>query len=243
MNMLIKRIGAGCLAGFLIVQILTAPSFAFFKPALAFENDLPVIVIDAGHGGIDGGAVGSGDVIEKNINLPISLYLGDLLSAGGFNVQYTRTEDVSIHDSFAKTVRQMKVSDIKNRLKMVENNTDSILISVHQNKFNIKSCKGAQVFYGGKNEQSKMLAEVVKETFTGILQPDNTRAVKKAGKELYLINNCTHTAVLVECGFISNPDEAKLLSTPEYQKQVSFTIYCAIVKYLDAKKSGDTKST
>ncbi len=173
------------------------------------------IILDPGHGGIDGGAVGVDGLVEKDINLEIALTLRSMLEMSGFEVLMTRETDISIHDPSAKTVKQQKTSDLKNRLKMTQENPDAIFVSIHQNQFPQGKYKGAQVFYGRKNEQSKVLAELLQATMVEQLDRSNRRKCKEGGKELYLLYESEVPAVLVECGFVSNPEEAALLSTEE----------------------------
>ena len=191
------------------------------------------IILDPGHGGIDGGAIGVDGLVEKDINLEIALTLRSMLEASGFEVLMTRETDISIHDPSAKTIKQQKTSDLKNRLKMTQENPDAIFVSIHQNQFPQGKYKGAQVFYGRKNEQSKVLAELVQATMIEQLDHTNKRKCKEGGKELYLLYESEVPTVLVECGFVSNPEEAALLATEEYRKKVAFYIYSSLMKYTE----------
>lgn len=194
-----------------------------------FEDN--VIVLDPGHGGIDGGAVGKNGCLEKDINLSVCLYLRDILTVNGYNVVMTRESDISVHDEGLKKISQIKTSDIKNRLKLIESYDNAIALLIHQNEFAEEKYHGAQMFYGRKNEESKPLAEAMQKSFVSLLQPDNTRQIKPSTKAVYIINNAKNPIVLVECGFISNYNEAKNLTDEEYQKKVAFTIYNGIVEY------------
>lgn len=195
-----------------------------------------VIIIDPGHGGIDGGAVGVNGTTEKDINLAISLKLRDILTGAGYTVVMTRDTDISIHDEDAQTVRQKKVSDLRKRLAMTKLYEKSILISVHQNALGAHRVTGAQVFYSPNNPESKVFAEALQTEFNANLQRDGKdKTVTKAGKNLYLFYNAQNIAVLCECGFLSNADEERTLNTPEYQERVAFAIFSGLVKYLDAK--------
>ena len=188
------------------------------------------VVIDAGHGGEDGGATANG-VVEKDINLSIALSLADMLRAAGFDVIMTRTEDVSIYDESAKSLKDKNRSDILNRLKIANENPNAIMVSVHQNKFEQSRYSGAQMFYGKNNEWSKPLAECIQQSFIDQIQPNNTRVIKPITSSVYLINNAQTPAVLVECGFLSNQEEAAKLSDDTYQKQVAFTIFTGILSF------------
>ena len=191
----------------------------------------PIVIIDAGHGGVDGGAVAVDGTSEKNINLSIAKKLEALLKFYGFNVIMTRTEDVMTSDSDAVTIRQKKVSDIHNRFKIIENNPDSIFISVHQNKFDDSSQWGTQVFYSGNNPNSKILAQSIQDSIVNTIQKNNKRVVKKTGTEIYLLYHAQSPAVLVECGFISNYNDLKMLKTEEYQSKIAMLIADGILKY------------
>ncbi|MBC8545413.1 N-acetylmuramoyl-L-alanine amidase [Clostridiaceae bacterium NSJ-31] len=194
-------------------------------------ESLPTIVIDAGHGGIDGGAVGVHKEIEKDINLAIATTLNTMLQAGGYPTVMVRNSDISIHDPQYTSVRQQKVSDIKNRLKLAEETPNAIYISIHQNQFEQSQYHGAQMFYSVNNPESQILAETLRMQFKTLLQPENERETKPAQKNLYILHHATCPAVLVECGFLSNPDEASLLATEDYQRQVAFTIYTGLLNY------------
>lgn len=189
-----------------------------------------VIVLDSGHGGIDGGAQ-AGDILEKEINLAIALKLRDMLTSMGYEVIMTRETDISLHDADKTTVKSQKTSDLKNRLKIIEENPDCLFISIHQNKFNDTSCKGAQMFYGKNNPNSQLLAQSIQDNIVNMLQPENTRAIKKGESNLFLLYKAQVPAVLIECGFLSNPQESKLLSDDEYQSKLAFAILTAIMQY------------
>ena len=191
----------------------------------------PTIVIDAGHGGEDGGAEGKSKLLEKEINLNISKQLQNLLQASGFRVVMTRTEDVSIGDPSLGTIKERKVSDLHNRLKIIEAQGDCIFISIHQNHFSDGRYSGAQMFYSLNNEKSKELAECIKSRVVSLLQPENKRECKPATSSIYLLWQTEVPAVLVECGFLSNDSEAQKLNDPDYQKQMAFSIYSGFMDY------------
>jgi len=199
------------------------------------SSETPVVIIDPGHGGMDGGATSqSGSVIEKDINLSISLKLRDFFLLNGFQVLMTRDTDKSIHDSTAVTLKQQKTSDIKNRLKMLNNTPNSVFLSIHQNFFEQSKYWGAQIFYSPNTEESAALADFLQASFITRLQPESKRQIKEAGSSLYILKNAKKPAVLVECGFLSNPDEAEKLSTEEYQNQIAFTIFSGYMEYLQS---------
>ena len=202
-------------------------------PTIAQMNNLPVIIIDPGHGGLDGGAVGVDNIIEKDINLNLSLTLRDIFLVSGFEVVMTRDTDVSIYDDGVTGTRNQKVSDLHNRLALIEQYPNAIVISIHQNKFGQSSSKGTQVFYSPNHAGSERLAEILQAGFIRNLQPQNNRQKKQAGKNLYLMTESRCPAVLVECGFLSNSDEAHRLLDPEYQAQVAFTVFSSVMEYLE----------
>ena len=205
-------------------------------PASADEgSDEFVIILDPGHGGVDGGAVGANGTVEKRINLEIALRLRDMLADAGYTVIMTRCEDISIHDSSADTIKEQKVSDMHNRLELTRLYPNSLLVSIHQNTLSDPSVTGAQVFFSPNNEKSAVLAQSIQDVFNEGIQPDALRVTKKAGKNLYLFYNAQNVAVLCECGFLSNPDEERLLCSPEHQDRVAFCVYSGILKYLAAE--------
>ncbi len=190
------------------------------------------IIVDAGHGGEDGGAIGLDGTVEKNINLDIALKLEKLLKFYGFNVIMTRTQDVMTCDDGLDSLRKRKVSDIHNRFDLIQKNPDAIFISVHQNKFEDSSQHGTQVFYSANNEESKLLAEAIQASIVSSLQPKNDRVVKKSGSGIYLLYHAEIPAVLVECGFISNSDELKKLKDDSYRMKLAILIADGLIKYL-----------
>lgn len=189
------------------------------------------IIIDAGHGGVDPGAIGVNGVDEKEINLQIALCLRDILTANGYEVVMIRDEDVSIHDPKYTKISQIKTSDLKKRLKIIEKYPDALAVSIHQNHFQKEQYHGAQMFYGRVNPESKALAQSIQNAFRQNLQPDNERQIKKSTSDVYIVNNAKNPIVLVECGFLSNWEECEKLCDEEYQRQAAFTIFCGISAY------------
>lgn len=192
---------------------------------------VPVVVIDAGHGGEDGGAVSADGVLEKDINLSISEYTSDLLYLLGFEVKKTRSDDTAL-DTESDTVHARKVADLKKRLEIFESSKNNVIISIHQNKFSQTKYHGTQIFYSPNNEKSKLLAESIRLSVKNQLQPDNEREIKKADDGIYLLKNTQNPAVIVECGFISNDEECKKLQNEEYQRQISYTIATGFLEYI-----------
>lgn len=189
------------------------------------------ILLDPGHGGFDGGATAANGTPEKEFNLQIALKLRDLLELYGFHVVMTRTQDVGTEDPAAGSIREKKVTDIRNRMSMLNEQNDRILISIHQNYFTDASCSGTQVFYSPNDPQSKPIAQAIQAKICGDLQRENTRMIKAAGNDIYLMHHAQRPAVLVECGFISNPAETALLCDDDYQKKLAFCIANALFEY------------
>ena len=196
------------------------------------ENTVTV-VLDAGHGGLDSGCVGSSGALEKEINLSIVMKLKDMLEVSGVNVVLTRASDKSIHDKGVTGIRNQKESDMDNRLKIINDSGADALIMVHQNKFTDPQYSGAQMFYNMETDGGEEFADILQKKFVEFLQPDNEREIKEEEEKIYLLSNSSMPGVLCECGFLSNPEEEALLSDNEYQSKVAFTIYCGLMEFLN----------
>ena len=190
-----------------------------------------MFVLDAGHGGIDGGCSSADGVPEKGINLNILLNLRDFLEMSGYRVAVTRDTDRSIHDKGIEGIANQKSSDMDNRLALLNQYDNAICVSIHQNQFTDTRYSGAQMFYAPTNDESERLADMIQSQFRTFLQPDNTREIKQCGKELFLCYYCKNPMVMAECGFLSNPDEARMLCDENYQKKVAFTIYSGLQQW------------
>lgn len=188
------------------------------------------IVIDAGHGGVDGGATSCTGVLESQINLQIALRLQDLSHLLGYNTVMIRQTDISVHTK-GQTIAQKKVSDLKERVRIINSTDDAILVSIHQNHFSDSRYAGAQVFHNGQ-PGSMALSQRMQSQFVAALNPGSNRKTKKAAG-IYLMEHITCTGVLVECGFLSNPEEEAALRQAQYQKRVCCVILAAICQYLD----------
>lgn len=202
-------------------------------PVSNMSQDLPLIIIDAGHGGKDGGAVASDGTQEQYINLSIALKMNEYLTDKGYKTLLVRDDDNSVHDESAKTIREQKVSDIRNRLKISEQYDNSIFVSVHQNMFTESKYHGTQVFFSPNNPDSEVLASHIQQSVVSKLQPDNTRQIKKCDKSVYLMYNTNAVAVLCECGFLSNNDELAKLKDDNYQKSIAAAICDGIIEYIN----------
>ena len=200
--------------------------------ANAVQNTPPVIVLDPGHGGEDGGASAATGALEKEINLNVSLYLREMLEKSGYRVVMTRETDRAINDEGLDTIRERKVSDIHNRMMITKEQGNCILVSIHQNHFSESRYYGTQIFYSTNDSTSKELAESIREQTVALIQPENKRECKPATSSIYLLWHADMPAVLVECGFLSNESEAAKLVTTQYQRQMAFVIYNGLVDYL-----------
>jgi N-acetylmuramoyl-L-alanine amidase len=189
------------------------------------------VIVDAGHGGEDAGTQSSAGVLEKGINLDISLKIGTLLRLMGYSVVYTRTEDILQYPDDAVRQRQKKVSDIHYRMSIMQKHPDAVFLSIHQNYFVQSKYRGAQVFYSANNPQSEELAEKLQTSIRTLIQPENDRQIKASDADIYLLYHAELPAVMVECGFMSNPGEALLLSDSEYQKKISLAVASGIEEY------------
>lgn len=218
---------------FIIIALILYTSFCNRKTVLASANvpKFDTVILDAGHGGADGGAVAPDGTLEKHINLRITLKIKALLELNGYNVILTRNSDESIHDEQAETLRQKKVSDIRNRKKVIDSHPDAIFVSIHQNKFYESSVHGAQVFYSKNNALSSFLAQSISESIVAEIQSDNPRQIKKSGTEIYLLYNSKIPSVMVECGFLSNNDDLNNLKNESFQKKLALAITKGIVNY------------
>lgn len=195
-----------------------------------------VIILDAGHGGEDGGAVAPDGTNEKDINLCITNDISCLFEIFGIKYIPVRTEDVSVGDNSLKSMRDRKRSDIRNREKLVNSTDNSVFFSIHQNKYGVAKYNGTQVFYGSANPDSEILAQAVQNSVVEKLQPNNTRQIKPSGDSIYLLYHAKAPAVMIECGFLSNPDELLMLKDSVYQKKFSYSVFYGLQNYLNQKE-------
>ena len=226
---------------FIIVVIVAGLVFVRFNDdsdSVQISNEtIPVIIIDAGHGGIDGGAVAADGTVEKDINLDIALMMNEYLQNLGYSTILTRDDDISIHDSSAETTRQKKVSDLHNRLEIINSNPGCIFVSVHQNYYTQSKYSGTQVFYSVNNPDSEKLAQSIQASVVSLLQPENNRQIKQSGSSIFLLHNSVVPSVLVECGFLSNPEETEKLKNESYRKQMAQAVCKGIINFLNGIES------
>lgn len=190
-----------------------------------------IIVLDAGHGGSDGGAVSADGTPEDDINLAIVLRLRDLFALMGRQTVLTRTGENSLADPDSATLRQEKVSDTKNRVALINSVSNGHLISIHQNTLpGHPSVHGAQVFYG-KVTDSDARAAAVQQALNSVVNVGNEKNAKPIGSDIYIMAHANCPAILVECGFLSNSAETRLLLSPEYQTKLAAAICCGYLQY------------
>lgn len=185
-----------------------------------------MLVIDAGHGGEDGGAVSANGTVESHINLAIAKRMSAILNLYGVRHVLLREEDRSLHDEDAQTLREKKVSDLHNRVRQIEQTEHAVCVSIHQNIYQNARYHGAHVFYG-LNPESLSFAEHTQEVLRTALDPDNERVPAQIPSSVYLMNHITCPAILVECGFLSNPEEDALLRTEVYQTKLALCLASA----------------
>ena len=190
------------------------------------------IIIDAGHGYPDGGAVAEDGTLEKDINLEIAKKLGMFFAQSGANVIYTREDDNAVAEPGDKKIREIKREDLKNRRDILNSGEGDIFLSIHMNKFEETKYSGAQVFYDGNNEESRELAKLVQSYLKKFVDKTNTREAKDVNNSVFIMRNSRTPCVLIECGFLSNKKELEKLKNEKYQKDLSYAIFCAVTEYI-----------
>lgn len=187
--------------------------------------DKPVIVIDPGHGGMDGGKVGVNGVKEKEINLKISLKIKEILEKDGISVVMTRTEDERLAES--------QVEDLKARVSLMNEKKPELVVSIHQNSYHEEGVHGAQVFYYADSAESERAAGIIQETLKEI-DPENTKEAKP-NRTYYILKKTEVPVVIAECGFLSNYEEAEKLADEEYQQKLAEAVAKGVLQYINAK--------
>lgn len=205
------------------------------RAVMVISQNMPIarehcFIIDPGHGGVDGGATSCTGKLESAFNLEISLRLNDLLRFLGYQTRMIRTEDISIYTK-GETIAQKKMSDLKERVRICAETDGAILLSIHQNTFPDSRYSGAQMFYPD-TEGSRELAESLQKTLITMLNPGSNRQVKKA-EGVYLMEHLSCPGVLIECGFLSNPEEEAKLRSPEYQKALCCVVASTAAEFID----------
>lgn len=189
------------------------------------------IILDAGHGNPDGGATNSsGDIIESDLNLQIVLKLQNLLEAANCTVILTRSDENGIYETDASSIREKKVSDMKNRVKIANTSNAEAFISIHMNKLAQTQYSGWQTFYKNKDDESKKIAQNIQTSLNSFIEKENSREIKSISG-IYLTKKVDIPLVIVECGFLSNLEEAELLRSDDYQDKLAWSIYIGIIDY------------
>jgi N-acetylmuramoyl-L-alanine amidase len=223
-----------CIIAALISLIFIIPmlNFSFPLPSNAVSSQSEItIVLDAGHGGEDGGCEGNG-LIEKDLNLDIVMRLSALLKEQGIQVVLTRETDVLLYDVNSDYQGQKKAQDVRKRLEIAKSQENPILVSIHMNYFAQTQYSGLQVWYSKNDTRSEILANLIQSNVKNELQPSNKRVTKQATSSIFLLHNASFPAILIECGFLSNPQEAAKLSNEEYRQELSRAIFRAIMEYI-----------
>lgn len=189
-----------------------------------------IVLLDPGHGGKDAGASANG-AVEKELNLEIARLVQGYIEEGGGTAILTRTEDKDTSDPNRAAGTSWKMSDLKSRKKDIENFKADAFVSIHMNKFGQSKYRGAQVFYTAESEESKILGETLQRSVKDVLDDGNTREAKPSKNAIYVLKGNAVPSALIECGFLSNAEEAQLLSDPDYRRRVAWGIYIGIVRF------------
>ncbi len=214
---------------FIAAAFLLANQGAVFVQSGGAKEKKPCIVIDAGHGGKDPGKVGVNNALEKDINLSLALKLKEALGQEDFEIILTRDSDRGL---YSEGSHNKKAEDMQKRCQIITEAEPLFTISIHQNSYPSPEVKGAQVFYYGQSAGGKELAAILQESLVANVDPDNKR-VAKANDSYYLLKKTPTPTVIVECGFLSNPEEAALLLSSDYQDKLAHAIYLGILEYLE----------
>lgn len=225
---------------FVLLALLTFAASAFILIKIGQKNQHqqvsgsigyePAVILDAGHGGMDGGAVAQSGQTEKELNLLIAQKSRMLLKLMGVDCVMTRDSDISLDYEEGASVRQNKQNDLRARVKVAERFPESCLISIHMNQFSQTKYHGAQVFYG-KAPEGQTLAQYMQDAFRQALDPENDREIKPSPDGVYLMKKVTAPAVIAECGFLSNPEEAEKLGQDPYQTKASLAIVSSYLRF------------
>mgnify|MGYP000894022925 CR=1 FL=1 len=201
----------------------------FHSQAPKDEKKQYVVVIDAGHGGRDPGKIGIGNIVEKDINLSIAIRLKSLLEQNDIKVVMTREDDAGL---YSNSDSNKKKADLNKRIEIVKSSTPDLVVSIHQNSYPEEYVKGAQTFYYKDSDKAKQLAEVIQDQLKQTIGDGNHRQAKPNGS-YYLLKNTDCTMVIVECGYLTNNIEAKLLTTEDYQEKMAWGIHLGIIRFLN----------
>ena len=222
-------------AVFICMVVISITFYAFskrnVKQTITMPDGAPLLIIDAGHGGFDSGAVAADDTFEKDLNLAVALKLSEQAKALGYNTIMIRDSDDAVAPNDEEEVS--KLTDMRTRLKIMGEYENSIFVSIHMNEFSSGAPNGAQVFYAPNEfaKESAELAEFIQKSIATDLQHNNKRTIKKGTKDAYLLYYAKSCAVIVECGFLSNAEDLKNLKNDEYQSKLAFSILKGILDY------------
>ena len=218
----------------ILLSILFCSTSIFFQSETHLTSSVPVanhiIIIDAGHGYPDGGAVAADGTIESELNLKVAQKLQNLLEASNCTVILTRSDENGIYEASADSIREKKVSDMKNRAKIANNSNAEIFVSIHMNKLPQTQYSGWQSFYKNTDEQSKTLADCIQKNLNYFIDKNNHREIKSISN-IYLTKNVEIPLAIVECGFLSNTQETTLLKIEDYQELLAWSIYTGILDH------------
>ena len=202
------------------------------KQVLSDHESRPIVIIDAGHGGEDGGAIGVNGAFEKDINLSIARKIEAVLTSKGIKCVLTRDEDILLYDRTQDYQGRKKLLDMQARKKIAESYENAIFVSIHQNSFPQSKYSGFQAYYSPNDTRSLELVTLIERSVKNNLQPNNNRASKVSNGNIYLLDNISCPAVLLECGFLSNPEECSLLCTEDYQNKLCEVICAGIEEFV-----------
>ena len=222
-----------CALYFLFVAVTAPWAMHTGRLQTAYTASPVQVIVDAGHGGRDGGATGVTGLVEKNLNLEIATLLHDMLCAAGTKTCMTRTVDSLVCDESDPALRgKLKQTDLKNRAALAEANPGALFVSIHMNNFPVEKYSGLQVYYSPHAEESRVLAASIQANTAALLQPGNTRGIKAAGSNIYLLNRIRTAAVLVECGFLSNRAESACLANGTYRQKLALVLTASVLQNL-----------
>ena len=228
-DMLVIRKNTLILAGTAIIATAVLAGTFLLRTEETFATNKFCVIVDAGHGDPDGGAVGIGGSVEKDINLAIALKTAEVLEGSGVKTVLTRLGNEGIYGDAAETIREKKVDDMHRRLDIINNSGANLLLSIHMNSFTDSSAEGLHIFYNREDDNLKGIADSIK-TRVGEVTNATTHDIRKADMRVYLMKNAKIDAILVECGFLSNPEEEKKLNDEEYQSKMAWAIADAVLK-------------
>ncbi len=229
-----KSIVMSILIYFVVISLFVGVTYWGSEAVSTISQKIPLerqhtIILDAGHGGVDGGATSCTGVLESGINLEITLKLNDFMHLLGYKTKMIRETDRSVYTK-GETIGEKKISDLKERVKLVNETKNGILVSIHQNTFSDSRYSGAQVFYTS-TEGSSELAKSMQSAFCEAVNPGSNRK-SKISKGVYLMDHIKCTGVLIECGFLSNPEEEAKLRDPVYQRKICCVIGACLSQFL-----------